>query len=188
MLILVVVECWKVDLFICCMVNGVVMLGSYCVMYGEFVQVVMVLLVLVQVMLKNLLQFCIVGKLILCFDVCVKFDSLFKFGLDMCLFNMKVVVLVCLLCFGGKVVKYDVVVVKVVKGVVDVLQILIDCGGMGVVVIVDGYWLVKQGCDVLQVMWEDVGLMVFMLVLMVEYKKFVGQFGMVVKVVDMSVI
>lgn len=98
----------------------------------------------------------------LCIDVCGMFDGMFKYGMDWCLLDMMVVVVVCLLCFGGKVVSYDVVVVCVVKGVVEVVEILIDCGGIGVVVIVNGYWLVKFGCDVLKIIWKDVGLIVML--------------------------
>lgn len=69
----------------------------------------------------------------------MKFDNSLKFGLDTRLSNVRMAVLARPPRFGGKVAKYDAMAAKVMKGVIDVLQIPTGRDDTGATVIADGY-------------------------------------------------
>jgi isoquinoline 1-oxidoreductase beta subunit len=53
---------------------------------------------------------------------------------------------------------FDAAKAKAVKGVVEVLQVPLDRGAVGLAVIADGYWPAKTGRDALQVQWNTEGV------------------------------
>lgn len=122
MLIMVVVDKWKVDCLILCVENGMVFgVKGKKVIYGLFVVVVLKLLVFEMVVLKDLKDFIIVGKCIKWLDIFVKVNGMVEFGIDVKLFGMVYVLIEMCLVIGGMVKSFDVVKVKVMFGVIDVV-------------------------------------------------------------------
>lgn len=113
MLIQVVVNKWKVVKEDCYVSVGMVYRKGKKkgIFYGDLVLVVVKLEVFMDVFLKFLVEYKILGKLILGVDNLVLVMGKLIFGLDLRLFGVLIVVLQCSFVFGGVVESFDVIVV-----------------------------------------------------------------------------
>jgi isoquinoline 1-oxidoreductase beta subunit len=112
------------------------------------------------VTLKDVKQFRYIGKPMKRLDARAKSSGRQQFGIDFKPEGGKLAVAVVAHppVFGGKVAKFDAARAKAIRGVIEVLEIPVDRGGRGVVVIADGYWPAKQGRDALDIQWNTDGL------------------------------
>lgn len=140
----------------CVMCDGCViyLLSGCLLLYGVFVDDVVRLLYDLQLCLKLVFVYMLIGCLLYKFDVFVKVDGSVIFGIDVQVFDMLVGVLMMVLMLNGKLsVVKNCDVLCVMLGVVDVVVVK-DV----VIVVVQIYWQVKKVCDVVDIVW-DVGLM-----------------------------
>lgn len=98
-------------------------------------------------------DFEIIGKPTRRIDSREKVNGRAEFGMDKKLPGLRVAVIARPPVFGGRVAKLDPEKAKAAKGVVAVLPVQVDRGGIGVAVLADGYWPAKQGRDLLNVEW-----------------------------------
>jgi isoquinoline 1-oxidoreductase beta subunit len=112
------------------------------------------------VTLKDAKQFRYIGKPMKRLDARAKSSGRQQFGIDFKPEGGKLAVAMVAHppVFGGKVAKFDAAKAKAIRGVIEVLEIPVDRGGRGVVVIADGYWPAKQGRDALDIQWNTDGL------------------------------
>ena len=98
-------------------------------------------------------DFEIIGKPTRRIDSREKVNGRAEFGIDKKLPGLRVAVIARPPVFGGRVAKLDPEKAKAVRGVVAVLPVQVDRGGVGVAVLADGYWPAKQGRDLLAIEW-----------------------------------
>lgn len=119
-------------------------------------------------------QWVYIGKLFLCKDVKNKIVGVLNiYMIDFQCDGLLMVIVVCVLWFGGMVKFFDVIEVKKVVGVVDVFQIL-----NGIVVVVESIWLVIKVCDFFQIEWDDSVVENWLIdVMMIELKDMIIKLG-----------
>jgi isoquinoline 1-oxidoreductase beta subunit len=122
--------------------------------YGELAEAAMKQPVPATVTLKDPKDFNFIGKPMKRIDARAKSTGKQQFGLDFKPANTKTALVAHPPVFGAKVAKFDATAAKAIKGVVAVLEVPLDRGGRGVVVIADGYWQAKQGRDALVLEWD----------------------------------
>jgi isoquinoline 1-oxidoreductase beta subunit len=98
-------------------------------------------------------DFEIIGKPTRRIDSREKVNGSAEFAIDKKLPGLRVAVVARPPVFGGRMAKLDAEKAKAVKGVVAVLPVQVDRGGIGVAVIADGYWPAKQARDLLTIEW-----------------------------------
>jgi isoquinoline 1-oxidoreductase beta subunit len=98
-------------------------------------------------------DFEIIGKPTRRIDSRDKVNGSAEFAIDRKLPGLRVAVVARPPVFGGRMAKLDAEKAKAVKGVVAVLPVQVDRGGIGVAVIADGYWPAKQARDLLTIEW-----------------------------------
>ena len=98
-------------------------------------------------------DFEIIGKPTRRIDSQAKVNGSAEFGIDKKLPGLRVALIARPPVFGGRVAKLDPEKARAVKGVVAVLPVQVDHGGIGVAVLADGYWPARQGRDLLNVEW-----------------------------------
>lgn len=138
--------------------NGVVTAGNKRAGFGELASEAMKQPVPVKVALKDPKSFKRIGQRTGRLDAAAKSSGRQSFGIDARAEGMKTVLVVHPPVFGAKVASFDPAKAKAVKGVVEVLQVPLDRGGLGLAVIADGYWPAKMGRDTLQVQWNTDGV------------------------------
>ncbi|GGC71501.1 xanthine dehydrogenase family protein molybdopterin-binding subunit [Undibacterium terreum] len=155
--------------------------------YGSLANAAMLLPVPEKVTLKDPKDFQFIGKPTPRLDARAKSSGTQQFGIDFSVPNMKVAVVARPPVFGAKVTSFDASKAKAIPGVIDVLQVVTDRGGQGVVVIASGYWPAKQGRDALQVVWDTSGVeKVSSEQQFAAYKALAKQPGLVAKDADVS--
>ena len=123
--------------------------------YGAFADAAMRQPVPDTVKLKDVKDFRIIGKPVKRLDARVKSTGEQQFGMDFKPAGSKVALVARPPVFGARVAKFDASKAKAIQGVIDVLEVPLDRGGRGLVVIADGYWPAKQGRDALQIEWDS---------------------------------
>jgi isoquinoline 1-oxidoreductase beta subunit len=98
-------------------------------------------------------DFEIIGKPTRRLDSREKVTGRAEFGIDKKLPGLRVAVVARPPVFGGRVAKLDPEKAKAVKGVVAVLPVQVDRGGIGVAVIADGYWPAMRARQELSIEW-----------------------------------
>ena len=98
-------------------------------------------------------DFEILGKPTHRIDSREKVNGRAEFGIDKKLPGLRVAVVARPPVFGGRAAKVDPEKARAVKGVVAVLPVRVDRGGVGVAVVADAYWPAKQGRDLLAIEW-----------------------------------
>lgn len=126
--------------------------------FGELADAAMKEPVPEQVTLKNVEDFKIIGKPTTRLDAKAKSTGTQQFGIDVRLPNMRTAVALHPPVFGAKVAKFDASRAKAIPGVLDVLQVPLDRGAIGLAVIADGYWPAWKGREALQVEWDTSGV------------------------------
>jgi isoquinoline 1-oxidoreductase beta subunit len=155
--------------------------------YGALADAAMKQPVPEKVVLKDAKDFRIIGKPTPRLDARAKSSGKQQFGIDHSVPGMKVAVVAHPPVFGAKAVKVDASKAKVIKGVIDVLQVPVDGGGMGIAVIADGYWPAKQGRDALAIEWDSSGLgKVSSEQQIAEYRELAKKPGLVARDADVS--
>jgi len=146
---------WKVDPARCRTDKGVVIgPGGQKATYGELADAAARMPVPQAVTLKDQKQFRYIGKPMPRLDARAKSSGRQQFGIDLHPQGTRVAVVAHPPVFGAKVAKFDAAKARAIRGVVAVLEIPVDRGGRGVVVIADGYWPAKQGRDALAIEWD----------------------------------
>jgi isoquinoline 1-oxidoreductase beta subunit len=161
MLVAAAAEQWKVNPAQCRTAKGVVHgPAGQKAAYGALAEAAMKQPVPETVTLKDARQFRYIGKPMKRLDARAKSSGRQQFGIDFKPEGGKLAVAVVAHppVFGGKVAKFDAAKAKAIRGVIEVLEIPVDRGGRGVVVIADGYWPAKQGRDALDIQWHTDGL------------------------------
>jgi isoquinoline 1-oxidoreductase beta subunit len=87
-------------------------------------------------------------------DARAKSSGMQQFGIDFTLPGARVAVVARPPVFGARVRSLDAGKARAVKGVIDVIEVPVCCGGRGVAVIAEGYWPAKQGRDALVLEWD----------------------------------
>lgn len=126
--------------------------------YGELADAAMKEPVPDKVTLKSVEDFKIIGKPTTRLDAKAKSTGTQQFGIDMRLPNMRTAMALHPPVFGAKVAKFDASHAKAIPGVLDVLQVPLDRGAIGLAVIADGYWPAWKGREALQVEWDTSGV------------------------------
>jgi isoquinoline 1-oxidoreductase beta subunit len=134
------------------------MAGSRRAGFGELAADAMKQPVPVKVALKDPKNFKRIGQRTGRLDAAAKSSGRQDFGIDARAEGMKTVLVLHPPVFGAKVASFDAAKAKAVKGVVEVLQVPLDRGAVGLAVIADGYWPAKTGRDALQVQWNTEGV------------------------------
>lgn len=98
-------------------------------------------------------DFTIIGKPTRRIDSREKVTGRAEFSIDRKLPGLRVAVVARPLVFGGRVAKLDAEKAKAVKGVVAVLPVQVDRGGIGVAVVADGYWPAVSARELLSIEW-----------------------------------
>jgi len=155
MLIGAAAEQWKVKPEQCKTAKGFVIgPAGQKASYGSLADAAMKQPMPATVALKDPKNFNFIGKPAKRLDARVKSSGKQQFGIDFTLPNAKVALVARPPVFGAKVAKFDASKAKAIKGVVDVLEVPVDRGGSGVVVIADGYWPAKQAREALAIEWD----------------------------------
>jgi len=139
----------------CKVSNGVVSAGAKRASFGELAADAMKQPVPEKVVLKDAKNFNRIGKPTTRLDALAKSSGRQSFGIDARAAGMKTVLILHPPVFGAKATSVDAARAKAVKGVVDVLQVNLDRGAVGVAVVADGYWPAKMGREALQVQWNS---------------------------------
>jgi isoquinoline 1-oxidoreductase beta subunit len=155
MLIGAAAEQWKVKPEQCKTAKGFVIgPAGQKASYGALADAAMKQPMPATVALKDPKNFNFIGKPAKRLDARAKSSGKQQFGIDFTLPNAKVALVARPPVFGAKVAKFDASKAKAIKGVVDVLEVPVDRGGSGVVVIADGYWPAKQAREALAIEWD----------------------------------
>lgn len=85
-------------------------------------------LVLEEIFLKDKSEWCYINMGMVYIDLYDIVMGKVIFVVDVCIFSVLVVVILCLLVVGGIIKNVDSVVVKVIKGVIDVVEIFVFKG------------------------------------------------------------
>ena len=135
--------------------KGMLTAGSSSATYGAMAEAAAALPVPSDIKLKDAKQFRIIGKPTRRLDSKAVADGTKKFGMDMKVPRMRVALIRRPPVFGGKVARFDASAAKSIRGVFDVLQVPLDRGATGLVVIADAYYPALQGRHALKVEWTD---------------------------------
>ena len=135
--------------------RGVLKSGARTATYGAMAGAAASVAVPDNVKLKDPKQYRIIGKPTRRVDTVATTDGTKKFGIDVKLPRMRVALIKRPPTFGGKVARFDARDAKNIKGVFDVLQIPLDRGATGLVIIADGYYPALQGRHAVKVEWTD---------------------------------
>jgi isoquinoline 1-oxidoreductase beta subunit len=147
---------WKVKPEQCKSAKGMVMgPAGQKASYGALANAAMKQPMPATVVLKDSKDFKFIGKPVKRLDARDKSNGKQQFGMDFKAPGAKVAVVARPPAFGAKAVKFDAAKAKAIKGVIEVLSVPVDRGGVGVVVIADGYWPAKQGRDALAIEWDS---------------------------------
>ncbi len=146
---------WKVKPEQCRTANGVVFgPAGQKASYGALANAAIQQPVPATVTLKDPKHFRFIGKPTPRIDARAKSTGKQQFGLDFKPEHTKTAVVAHPPVFGARVAKFDAAKAKAIKGVIAVLEVPVDRGGRGVVVVADGYWPAKQGRDALAIEWD----------------------------------
>ncbi|WP_426197559.1 molybdopterin cofactor-binding domain-containing protein [Massilia sp. DWR3-1-1] len=155
MLIGAAAERWQVTPAQCRTAKGFVMgPAGQKASYGALADAAMRQPMPASVTLKAQKEFAIIGKPTRRIDARVKSNGKQQFGIDFTPPNTKVALVARPPVFGAKVASFDASKARAIKGVIEVLEVPLDRGGRGVVVIADGYWPAKTGRDALVIDWD----------------------------------
>jgi len=122
--------------------------------YGSLAEAAMQLPAPARAGIKADLQdFTILGKPTRRLDSRDKVNGRAEFGIDKKLPGLRVAVVARPPVFGGRAAKVDPEKAKAVKGVLAVVPVQVDRGGIGVAVVADGYWPALKARDLLTVEW-----------------------------------
>lgn len=124
------------------------------VSYGELAEAAMKLPVPEKVSLKDAKDFRIIGRPTGRLDARAKSSGRQDFGIDVRRPGQLTAVVARPPVFGAKLSSVNDGAALAIKGVKAVLRVPLDRGGEGVAVVADGYWLAKQGRDVLKLEWD----------------------------------
>ncbi|MDB5770597.1 MAG: carbon monoxide dehydrogenase [Burkholderia sp.] len=188
MLVAAAADQWNVRPEQCTTAKGMVLgPAGQKVTYGALADAAMKQPVPEKVALKDAKDFRIIGKPTPRLDARAKSSGKQQFGIDHSVPGMKVAVVAHPPVFGAKAVKVDAGKTRAIKGVIDVLQVPVDGGGIGVAVIADGYWPAKQGREALAIEWDSSGLgKVSSEQQIAEYKELAKKPGLVARDADVS--
>lgn len=148
-------DAWKVPIEQVKASRGRLTAGTRSATYGEMAAAAASLPVPDAPRLKDPKQFRLIGTPTRRVDTATATDGSKKFGMDVKLPRMRVAVIKRPPTFGGKVARFDALDAKNIKGVFDVLQVPLDRGATGLVVIADGYYPAIRGRQALKVEWTD---------------------------------
>jgi isoquinoline 1-oxidoreductase beta subunit len=110
-----------------------------------------------RVALKNPADFRLIGKRVRRLDGQSKSDGSYKFGLDLDLPGMKIVLLARPPVYGGRVKRVDDKEARAIAGVHDIFEIPL-VHGTAVAVVADRFWTAKQARDRLKIEWDLSGI------------------------------
>jgi len=147
---------WGVKPSDCQTANGFVTAGKNKLSYGALATAAAALKPITNIPLRAKEEWKYIGKGMKRLDAPVKVNGKAKYGIDMQFEGMFTAVVAHSPVMKGKVTSFDAAKARLVKGVVDVVQI-----PTGVAVIADNYWAALQGKKALQVNWdlgENVGV------------------------------
>ena len=140
---------WGIKPTDCSTANGFVTAGNKKLSYGALASVAATLKAPADVALRTKEQWKYIGKGMKRLDAPVKVNGQAKYGMDMQFEGMLTAVVAHSPVMMGKVKSFDATKTRLVKGVVDVVQI-----PTGVAVIATNYWTAQQGKKALQVLWD----------------------------------
>jgi isoquinoline 1-oxidoreductase beta subunit len=135
--------------------KGMLTSGTNSASYGSMATAAAALPVPDKLTLKDPKQYRIIGKPTRRVDTEATTNGSKKFGMDVKLPRMRVVLIKRPPTFGGKVVRFDASDAKNIKGVFDVIQVPLDRGASGLAIIADGYYPALRGRHALKVEWSD---------------------------------
>ena len=108
-----------------------------------------------KVTLKDPAQFKIIGQPTSRIDAPDVARGAKRYGFDLDLPGMKIVVVARPPVFGGRIAKVDDAKARTMKGVSDILRLdALDRGAQGVAVVADGFWSAVQARDALRIEWD----------------------------------
>ena len=140
---------WGVSAGQCKTENGVVSSGNNKLSYGELAEAAAALTPPTDIPLRTKEQWKYIGKSMKRLDAPVKVNGKATFGIDVQFEGLLIAVVAHPPVFGGKVKSFDDSKAKVIKGVVQVVEI-----PTGVAVIADNFWAAQQGKKALAVQWD----------------------------------
>jgi isoquinoline 1-oxidoreductase beta subunit len=156
MLVAAAAEQWKVDVAQCSTANSFVMgPGGKKIGYGALAKAAASQPVPATVKLKEIKDFKLLGKPTGRLDARAKSTGKQNFGIDMRMPGMAVALVARPPVFGGKFKSLDTKGAEAVKGVRAIFPLPVDRGGVGVVVVADGYWQAKTARDALKIEWDS---------------------------------
>jgi isoquinoline 1-oxidoreductase beta subunit len=140
---------WGVPVDQCKTGNGFVWSGNNKLSYGQLAESAAALTPPTDIPLRTKEQWKYIGKGVKKLDAPVKVNGKAMFGIDVQFKGLLTAVVAHPPVFGGKVKSFDDSKAKMIKGVVQVVEI-----PTGVAVIADNFWLALQGKKALQVQWD----------------------------------
>ena len=151
MLVAAAADTWHVDAGACRTSNGeVIHPNGVRLGYGQLADRAAAMPEPLRVALKDPQDFKIIGQSKPRLDTPAKIDGSARFGIDVRLPGMLVAVVARAPVVGGRLVSYDDVKARAVRGVRHIVRI-----DSGVAVVADGFWAAKSGRDVLQTRWDE---------------------------------
>ena len=140
---------WGVPVSECKTENGFVISGTKKLSYGELADSAATLPPLTNVPLRKKEQWKYIGKGVKRLDAPVKVNGKALYGIDVKFDGLLTAVVAHPPVFGGKVKSFDDSKAKLVKGVVQIVQV-----PNGVAVIAENFWSALQGKNALQINWD----------------------------------
>jgi isoquinoline 1-oxidoreductase beta subunit len=140
---------WGVQTTDCKTENGFVISGNKKITYGKIADAAALLTAPAEITLRTREQWKYIGKGIKRLDAPDKVNGKAKFGIDVQMKDMLTAVVAHPPVMGGKVKAFDATKAKLVKGVVQIVQV-----PTGVAVIADNFWSALQGKKALEVEWD----------------------------------
>ena len=174
---------WGIPADQCKTEKGFVISGNNKLSYGQLAESAAALTPPADIPLKTKDQWKYIGKNMNRLDIPVKVNGSAVFGIDVEFDGMLYAAVAHPPVFGGKVKSFDDSHAKMVKGVVQVVQI-----PTGVAVVADNYWAALQGTKALKVDWDlGANANVDSVTQLADFKKLADSEGkMVVKAGDVS--
>ena len=140
---------WSVPVDQCKTENGFVLSGNNKLSYGELADAAAALTPPAEIPLRTKEQWKYIGKGMKRLDAPAKVNGKAAFGIDVQFDGLLIAVVAHPPVFGGKVKSFDDSKAKLVKGVVQVVQI-----PTGIAVIAGNFWDAEQGRKALDVQWD----------------------------------
>jgi isoquinoline 1-oxidoreductase beta subunit len=111
-----------------------------------------------EVRLKTPSEFRLIGTPVRRLDSRAKCDGSLRFGMDVDLPGLKVVLVARPPVYGGRVKSLNDRDARTVAGVRDVFEVPVIRGGTGIAVVADTFWMAKQARDRLSIEWDLSGI------------------------------